>query len=124
MKPIDQMDSDALNREIARLRGEITEKQTYIFDEHGRRPANIVPTWPNYLEWANAGKLLEEMQAVRVETEEGFHGWKVSWPTGRFADDGMETPIWNSICVAKGELTKAIRHAYYEWKRGKDADTE
>ena len=119
MKPIDQMDSDALNREIARLRGDVRD---WILNADGEIEQLLGHIWPNYLEWANAGKLLEEMQAVRVETEEGFHGWKVSWPTGRFADDGMETPIWNSICVAKGELTKAIRRAYYEWRI--NADTE
>ena len=114
MKPIDQMDSNEINRAIAELRGEL------VLSAYA--PVGKVIGYPDYLEWANCGKLLEEMKDVCVETENWYHGWRVIWFTGKYADDGMETPIWNSICVAKGELTKAIRRAYYEWRI--NADTE
>jgi len=111
MKPIDQMDSNEINRAIAELRGEL------VLSAYA--PVGKVIGYPDYLEWANCGKLLEEMEDVRVETENWYHGWRVSWFTGKYAGDG-KTPVWNGICVALGELTKAIRRAYYEWKRGEE----
>ena len=111
MKPIDQMDSDALNREIARLRGELqTSCDLSLYDIWMGLPDFMIQeeVYPNYLLWANAGKLLEEMVTN--------WGWEyAAWLVAKAAhkDDGTDYAP-----------PDAIRHAYYEWKRGKDADTE
>ena len=112
MRPASELNSDELNREIARLSGWVDIKWQdlgYVRFWEGLPPESVHrKAIPDYLEWANAGKLLEEMVTN--------WGWEyAAWLVAKAAhkDDGTDYAP-----------PDAIRHAYYEWKRGKDADTE
>jgi len=103
MRPASELNSDELNREIARLRGDVRD---WILNADGEIEQLLGHIWPNYLEWANAGPLLEKMVADM--------GWPAAteyiWEHG-IGDMAVGTP-----CI------RGIRRAYYEWRI--NADTE
>ena len=114
MKPASEMTSDDLNREIARLRGELWTQITADGTPGAYRAQR--ERYPDYLLWVNAGPLWGEL----IDNI-GFE------PAVKHLCELAESMALLGLLGDKpmsAWITDAIRHAYYEWKRGKDADTE
>lgn len=114
MKPLDDMSSDAINREIAELRedvllwsGVLAVPEGWILD-WGK-----YQVFPDYLEWQHAGKLLEEMWndcmtpllQVIVGIINAYNAMQVHERIG-------------------DRLTDAIRRGWLMWMRGDDANKD
>lgn len=125
MKPIEQMDSNAINCAIAELRGEMIETERTVVGTIGRdgqvrtggRYIKLV--CPDYLEWQRCGPLLEEMlQSKEYQYDIRYfplrpRPWEIRrkpWEKRDFVNH-----------IYAEELLDAVRRAWWEWKAAEDA---
>jgi len=108
-------ESDAINRKIAELRGQVIEPRhpgdfdgSYIAEKE--RDGRWV-MFPDYLEWQHAGKLLEEMWRPALSRHNNDDQWSVLY--WKDIGDGGAVVQSGPSC---DEPPDAIRRAWLSWE--------